>query len=79
MYTYEKNMHTGIAHLKEVVSGLSLFHISELTPLGACMKEGLCIGRPVFMSQHQDRLWEWADLYDKEIPLDVAGRQNYVC
>jgi hypothetical protein len=58
MYTYEKNMHTGIAHLKKIASGSSQFRMSELTPLGACMKEGLCIGRPISMGQHQERLWE---------------------
>ena len=38
------------------------------------MREGLCIGRPIILDQHQERMEEWADLYDKEIPLDVAGR-----
>lgn len=45
------------------------------------MKVGLCIGRPIFMLTLNTRNGggEWADLYDKEVPFDVAGCQNYIC
>ena len=73
IYKYEKNMHTGIAHLKEKSQSRAHTTSNELTHQEAYTRGDSCIGRPVIVGQNQENGGgKKTDLYDRIVSLNVT-------